>query len=252
MNVSKEWLYGRQPIREALRAARRRFFVLLVAEGLRKTPETAEILKLASEKGVPVRSVRRQALDEATGTSHHQGVALQASGYPYVYLEELAERASPDGLFLALDHLQDPQNLGTLLRTAEAVGVTGVIVPGRRAAGVTPAVVKASAGAVEHLRIARVTNLVRALERLRDAGAWIVGLEKVSGAIRYDSRRWEPPLVVVVGSEGKGLSRLVREKCDWLAYIPMYGKVESLNAAVSGSVFLYRVSESLSRTAETS
>ena len=239
--MPKEWIYGRQPVREALRAARRHFFALRISRSIEKTPETAEILVLATRHGIPVGYTQRSELDRIAGSSHHQGVALEASGYPYVLLEDLMGSLSPDSLFLALDHLQDPQNLGTLLRTAEAVGVAGVLIPRRRSAGITPAVVKASAGAVEHLRVARVSNLVQALERLRDAGAWVVGLEKVPGAVRFDSRRWDLPLVVVVGSEGKGLSRLVREKCDWLAYIPMWGRVESLNAAVSGSIFLYEV-----------
>ena len=196
---------------------------------------------MATSYGIPISYAHRTELDSIVGSSHHQGVALEASGYPYVYLEDLAERASPNGLFLALDHLQDPQNLGTLLRTAEAVGVTGVIIPSRRSAGITPAVAKASAGAVEYLRVARIANLARALNLLQDAGAWLVGLEKVPEAIRYDSRRWELPLAVIVGSEGKGISRLVREKCDWLTYIPMWGNVASLNAAISGSLFLYQV-----------
>ena len=243
--MSKEWLYGRQPVREALRAARRHFFAMVVADGLHKTPETMESLVLAAKQGIPVRQAQRHEMDSIVGSSHHQGIALEASGYPYVYLEDLTERASPDGLFLALDHLQDPQNVGTLLRTAEAVGVTGVIIPSRRSAEITPAVVKASAGAVEYLRIARIANLARALNSLQDAGAWLVGLEKIPEAIRYDSRRWELPLAVIVGSEGKGISRLVREKCDWLTYIPMWGNVASLNVAISGSLFLYQVARDI-------
>ncbi len=144
----------------------------------------------------------------------------------------------PDRLYLALDHLQDVQNLGTLLRTAEAMGVTGVVLPGRRSAGVTPAVVNVSAGAVEHLKIALVSNLVQALEALKESGAWVAGLDAAPDAKPFADVELTGPLVLVVGAEGAGLSRLVRERCDWLVEIPMVGKVESLNAAVAGSVVL--------------
>ena len=148
------------------------------------------------------------------------------------------ELDSGDRLYLALDHLQDVQNLGTLLRTAEAMGVTGVILPGRRAAGVTPAVVNASSGAVEHLQIALVGNLVQALEVLKETGVWVAGLDAAPEAEPLAAADLRGPLVLVVGAEGAGLSRLVRERCDWLVEIPMVGQVESLNAAVAGSIVL--------------
>ncbi len=237
--MAKEWLYGRQPVREALRAGRRHFFRLLTSRSLGKSPELKEILDLAGRKRIPIETVPRNVLERTIGSSHHQGLALEASGYPYADPAELLASVSPRSLYLMLDHIQDPQNVGTLLRTAEAVGVSGVFIPGRRAASITPAVSKASAGAVEHLQVAEVTNLKRTLESLKAAGVWIAGLEKTPEAIRYDARSWDLPLAVVVGSEGKGMSRIVREACDWLVYLPMVGHVESLNAAVSGSVFLY-------------
>jgi 23S rRNA (guanosine2251-2'-O)-methyltransferase len=143
-----------------------------------------------------------------------------------------------DALYLALDHLQDVQNLGTLLRTAEAMAVAGVLLPDRRSASITPAVVNSSAGAVEHLPIAEVGNLVQALERLKNAGAWVVGLDAGAGAVPLPKADLSGPIVLVVGAEGSGLTRLVREHCDWLLAIPMHGKVASLNAAVAGSVAL--------------
>ncbi len=239
--MARERLYGRQPVREALRAGRRRFFSLTISKNLTKSPEVAEILSLAGKAGVPIDAVPRNRLEALAGSPHHQGVVLETSGYPYVPAGEVIDSASRESLFLVLDHLQDPQNLGTLLRTSEAVGVSGVFVPDRRAASITPAVSKASAGAVEHLKIAMVGNVRRTLDDLKDAGVWIVGLEKVPEAVRYDARTWDLPLAVVVGSEGKGMSRIVRETCDWLVYLPMKGRIDSLNAAVSGSVFLYAV-----------
>ena len=143
-----------------------------------------------------------------------------------------------DPLYLILDHLQDVQNLGTLLRTAEAMAVTGVLVPDRRAAGITPAVVNASAGAVEHLRIALVGSLAQTMARLKTANVWVVGLDAGPGAIPLGKADLTGPLALVVGAEGAGLARLVREQCDWLLAIPMYGVVASLNAAVAGSVAL--------------
>jgi 23S rRNA (guanosine2251-2'-O)-methyltransferase len=143
-----------------------------------------------------------------------------------------------DPIYLVLDHLQDVQNLGTLLRTAEAMAVTAVLLPDRRAAAITPAVVNASAGAVEHLRVALTGNLVQALDRLKGVGVWVAGLDACPEAIPLGRADLAGPLALVVGAEGTGLARLVRERCDWLLEIPMYGQVESLNAAVAGSMAL--------------
>ncbi|MCB0187527.1 MAG: 23S rRNA (guanosine(2251)-2'-O)-methyltransferase RlmB, partial [Caldilineaceae bacterium] len=140
---------------------------------------------------------------------------------------------------LLLDHLQDPQNLGTLFRTAEAMGIHGVIVPDRRAAGVTPAVSNASAGAVEHLLVAQVTNLNRTIEDLKAANIWVAGLDNVPQAVALAKANLDGALAIVVGSEGDGLSRLTRERCDFLIQLPMYGQVESLNASVAGSIVLH-------------
>ena len=238
----REILYGRQPVRETLRARRRQVFKLAVARGIKRTGVVGQILALADQAGIPVQMVDRRELDKLGGEVNHQGLAAEVSGYPYVDLAEPLEAArqldSPPFLLL-LDHIQDPQNLGSLLRTAEAAGVHGVVIPGRRAAGVTAAAVRASAGAAEHVRVALVTNLVRAIETLKAEGVWMAGLEAVPGAQLYTEADLGGSLGLVVGSEGKGLSRLVRERCDYLLRLPMLGQVESLNAAVAGAITLY-------------
>ena len=237
----RETLYGRNAVRESLRASRRRFFRLTLADTVRVTDVVGDILALAEAADVPIERVPRRHLNWL-GEVNHQGVLLEASEYPYASLDELvaaARRADEPPLLLLLDLVQDPQNLGGLLRTAEAVGVHGVVIQERRAAGVTPAVVHASAGAAEHLRVARVPNLSTAIQEVKRQGIWVVGLEAVRGAQRYDQADLGGPLALVVGSEGEGLRRLVRERCDLLVQLPMRGKVTSLNAAVAGSVVLY-------------
>lgn len=239
----REILYGRNAVREALRAGRRRFYKLLLAQGVKETGVIAEIAAVAGERGVLIQRVERRQLDRI-GDVNHQGVAAEVSSYPYVDLEEILaaiDEGRDTPLLLLLDCLQDPQNLGTLLRTAEAVGAHGVIIPRRRAVGITPAVVNSSAGAVEHLLVARVTNLVRTMEKLKERGIWVVGLENVPQAKPYHQARLDIPLALVVGSEGQGMRRLVKEKCDLLLRLPMWGKLSSLNAAVAGSIALYEV-----------
>jgi len=232
-----ETIYGRQAIREALRAGRR-VRRLLVARGARDSAVLRELAALAAEQGVPVQEVERTQLDRLA--DHHQGVAAEVDPYAYADLSDLlyAVRGTRPPLYLALDSLQDPQNFGSLLRTAAAVGVSGVVVPQHRAVGVTPGVRRASAGTVERLRVARVTNLVRALEQLKAAGVWVVGLDAAAPQ-RYDTVDASGPTALVVGSEEQGLGRLVRQTCDFVVSLPMEPGVESLNAAVAGSIVLY-------------
>jgi 23S rRNA (guanosine2251-2'-O)-methyltransferase len=242
--VTVELLYGRRPVYEALRAGRRRFYKLTLAEGVRsqKTSTVGQILSMACSAGASVTRSPRRELDRVT--THHQGLVIEASPYPYADLDDvfaLAARQQASPLLLLLDLLQDPQNVGSLLRTAEAVGVHGVLIPRRRQVGVTPAVVSASAGAVEHLLVAQVTNLARAIEMLKRRDLWVAGLEANLSSQLYDQADLRGPLALVVGSEGRGLRRLVREKCDWLLRLPMHGQVESLNAAIAGSIALYEV-----------
>lgn len=233
-----ELLYGRNAVTEALRG-RRHLQRLLVARG---SHGLEGLLAEARQRRVPVDVVERDQLDRLLREAHHQGVAAQAEGFGYCRLEDVLAEAEQRGeppLLLVLDSLQDPQNFGTLLRTAQACGAHGVIIPEHRAVGVTPAVSNASAGAVEHLRIARVTNLRRALDWLKERGVWTYGLA-VGAPAAYWTADWSAPAAVVVGSEGSGLSRLVRETCDALVELPMApGAVQSLNAAVAGSIVLY-------------
>jgi 23S rRNA (guanosine2251-2'-O)-methyltransferase len=236
-----DYLYGRHAILEALRAGRT-IEEILIAMGVHSRGALDELLALAKAKNIPVRGVARVELDRIS--REHQGVVARIAEYAYADLDDLLrvaqERGEPAFLLL-LDSVQDPQNFGTLLRTAEAVGVHGVIIAERRAVGVTPAVVKASAGAVNHLDIARVTNLARTIETLKRANVWIVGVENVPEARNFDQLDYKMPLALVLGSEAEGISRLVREKCDFLVRLPMWGKVESLNVAIAGSIVLYAV-----------
>lgn len=238
----REILYGRQPVRETLRARRRQVFKLLVATGVKPHGIVAEILSQAEQANVPVQTVDRRELEKLGGEVNHQGLAAEVSSYPYVDLDTLLETARQAGeppFLLLLDHVQDPQNLGSLLRTAEAVGVHGVVIPGRRAAGVTPAAVRASAGAAEHVYVAQIPNLVQAMAQLKAGGVWLAGLEAESGVQPYAEADLTGPLGLVVGSEGQGLARLVRESCDFLIHLPLYGQIGSLNAAVAGGIALY-------------
>ncbi len=236
----REWIAGRQPVYETLRAARRQGFALRVARGIQPKGRMADILRLAEQRGIPIRKVARDALDKLTPIAH-QGVALQVSGYPYVTLPDVLARAGSSAeapFFLILDTVQDPQNLGTLLRTAEAVGVHGVLLPLRRTATVTPAVVTASSGASEHLRIVQA-NLAQAIETLKQADVWVVGLDGGPRARLPSQVTLQGALALVVGNEGRGMRPLVRKRCDVLLRLPMRGQVESLNAAAAGSVALY-------------
>ncbi len=239
--MNREWLYGRQAVREALRAARRPVFLLRVAEGSQAGGTLSEILDLARKRKIPVERVSRSSLDKIG--DGHQGVALQAGSYPLAALDDIWARPGKGGgapLFLLLDQIQDPQNLGTLLRTAEAAGVDGIVLPPHRAAGITPAVVNASAGAVEHMRIAQA-NLAQAITELKERGVWVIGLDARPEAKPLFDAEWDGPIALVVGSEGEGLRPLVRKSCDWLCRLPMAGKIGSLNAAIAGSIALYFV-----------
>jgi len=236
----RETIYGRNPVYESLRAKRRDGFRLQVAEGVQERGRLIEILELTALRKIPVERVPRSRLDKLSDS--HQGVALEVSDYPYVGLDDILENAvaRQEPLFvLILDTLQNPQNLGTLIRTAESVGVHGVVIPTHRAAGITPAVVSASAGACEHMLVAQA-NLSQAIGQFKLADAWVVGLDEEGETIRADGdKRLQGALVVVVGSEGEGLRPLVKSACDFLLRLPMQGQVQSLNASVAGSVALY-------------
>ncbi len=235
----KELLYSRNAVYETLRAGRRQAFQMLVADGAQPKGRLADVLKLAAERKIKVEHAPRARLDKVH--RDHQGVVLEAGGYPYSDLLEILEVARERGeppLVLLLDSLNDPQNFGALLRTAEAVGVHGVVLPLAHTVEVTPAVVNASSGASEHLRIARA-NLAQAIDSLKDEEVWVVGLDQAGAEIEAGSRHIKGALALVIGSEGEGIRPLVRSKCDILLKLPMRGQIESLNAAAAGSIALY-------------
>jgi 23S rRNA (guanosine2251-2'-O)-methyltransferase len=234
-----DYIWGRHPVIEALRSSRR-VYRLLLAEGTREVG-LHDLLDAAERRHITVEYVPRRRLDELTQGAVHQGCVASVAPRTYADLDDLlalAEQRGEPPLLLILDAIQDVHNLGSLLRTAEAVGAHGLILPEHRAVGVTPAVEKSSAGAIEHLLVAQVTNLTRAVDTLKKRGIWVIGLagEATQDYDRVDLNR---PLALIVGSEGKGISRLVREHCDFLVRLPMRGKLNSLNAAVAGSIVLY-------------
>jgi 23S rRNA (guanosine2251-2'-O)-methyltransferase len=235
----KEFIYSRNAVLEALRAKRREIHRIQVAEGAQEKGRLDAILSLAKSRKIPVERVPRAKLDRIH--QNHQGVVAEASAYQYCDLADILDIAQQRGeppFVLMLDSLNDPQNFGALLRTAEAVGVHGVILPLAHSVEVTPAAVNASSGASEHLCVAR-WNLSQAIDMLKEADVWVVGLDQDGQELTMGSRHLRGPLALVVGSEGEGIRPLVRSKCDILLKLPMRGRIESLNAAVAGSVALY-------------
>jgi 23S rRNA (guanosine2251-2'-O)-methyltransferase len=236
----KEFIYSRNAVYETVRAQRRDVFRIQVSEGAQEKGRLKEILDLARERRIPVERVQRGRLDKVH--QNHQGVVAEAGDYPYSDLIEMLEeaRARNEAPFiLLLDSLNDPQNFGALLRTAEAVGVHGVVIPLAHTVEVTPAVVNASSGASEHLRVAR-SNLAQAIDALKAENVWVVGLDQNGETVGEKTRRHlTGSLGLVVGSEGEGIRQLTRSKCDIILQLPMGGQIESLNAAVAGSVALY-------------
>jgi 23S rRNA (guanosine2251-2'-O)-methyltransferase len=237
--MAREFIYSRNAVYETLRARRRDIFKIHVAEGAQEKGRLADILKMAKERRVPVEKTQRARLDKIH--QNHQGVVAEVSGYSYsdeVKILEYAGQKDEPPFILLLDSLNDPQNFGTLLRTAEVVGVHGVVIPLAHTVEVTPAVVNASSGASEHLLIARA-NLAQVIETLKEAEVWVVGLDQAGAELEPNSRHLRGALGLVVGSEGEGIRQLVRSKCDIILKLPMRGRIESLNAAVAGSVALY-------------
>jgi len=233
----RELIYSRNAVYEVLSAKRRQVFGIEIAEGVQEKGKLAEILKQAQAQKIKVTRVPRPKLDKVH--QNNQGIVAEVSGYPYSDVVEVLENAKDELPFiLILDSLQDPQNFGTLIRTAEALGVHGVVIPTARTVDVTPAVVNASSGACEHMLIAQA-NLSQTIDALKDNDIWVVGLDQAGAEIESGSRHLKGALALVVGSEGEGLHELTRKKCDIVLKLPMKGKIESLNAAVAGSVALY-------------
>ncbi len=224
-----ETIYGVRPVIEALRGGRREVYEVLDATGHR------DVAGAAQAAGVPVRNVNQQRVAELARGGVHQGLAARVGPYPYVELEDVLE--GPDPLVLVLDGVTDPQNLGAILRVADGAGASGVVIPKDRAAGVTAAAVKASAGASEHVPVARVTNLRRTIDAMKKAGLWVYAAE--AGGTAYTDMYLAGPVGLVLGSEGRGVRRLVREGCDGTVSIPTLGAVGSLNVSVAAAVLLY-------------
>ena len=231
---------GRNPVIEALKSGRPINRILL-ARDIGRHGAVAEVLHLSQARGIPVEYVTRRVIDESSTTSAHQGVIAYAAVKEYVALENLLitskERNEPP-LYCILDGIEDPQNLGAILRTAEASGIHGVIIRSRRAVGLTAAVAKASAGAVEYVPVARVSNISQAVVTLKRSDVWVVGIDP-TGKIDYSQVDFRLATAIVVGGEGKGLSDLVKKRCDSVASIPMRGKITSLNASIAAALVMY-------------
>ena len=240
----RERIYGRNALLEVLRAARRPVYHVRIAEGATIKGSLLLITEMADKAGIPVERVPRKRLDAEY--SHHQGVAASVGAYPYEDLHVILARSKENTAaprLLLLDRIQDPQNLGALLRSAEVFGLGGVVLPLRRAVGVTQVVLRASAGASEHLYIAR-QNIAQAIRILKKEGFWIAGLVNDPSAVPLGEFHSDGPLALVVGNEGDGLGRLVRESCDYLIKIPIVGRIDSLNASVAGSIAMFSLCRS--------
>ena len=227
--MKQETVYGIRPVVEALRSGRRKIFEVIDAVG------NEEVAKAAGVRGVEVKRASRQRVEELARGGVGQGVAARVEPYPYSGLGEIL--STPEPLVVVLDGVTDPRNLGAVLRAADAAGASGVVIPKDRAVGVTAAAVKASAGASEHVWVARVTNLRRALDTMKEAGLWVYAAE--AGGAPYMELDLAGAVAFVLGSEGRGVRRLVREGCDGTVSIPMLGAVESLNVSVASAVLLY-------------
>jgi len=238
--MSDDIIYGMNPVMEALRG-NRRAFELFLAEGADRRLD--KLVQQAGEKGVPVRRRDRITLARLAGSEHHQGAVLRVEQYPYAKLSDLLDRwkeSEEQGLILLLDGIQDPHNLGALIRSAACAGAHGVIIPQDRAVGVTPTVEKVSAGGVETIAIARVANISQTLELLKKEGFWIYGAAGGSAESLY-RQDFRGHTALVIGGEGEGLRPLVRRTCDLVISIPLKGRIESLNASVAGGIMLFEV-----------
>jgi 23S rRNA (guanosine2251-2'-O)-methyltransferase len=232
------WMTGFHAVEEALTAGRP-LDRIVIARG-RHGERIEEIVRLAKSRGVPVRFEDRQQVDRLAGTREHQGIAALAAAKPAVGLEDLLRAKNAQGLLVLLDGIEDPHNLGAIVRTSLAAGAQGVIIPERRAAGLSDTVERASAGALAHLPVARVKNLVRAMEEMKEAGYWLVGLDERAEKT-YTEVDLKGAVGIVLGSEGEGLHELTRKRCDFLVSLPTAGPVRSLNVSVAAGVMLFEV-----------
>jgi 23S rRNA (guanosine2251-2'-O)-methyltransferase len=238
--MDQEIIIGKNPVVEALKSGRS-VNKVLISDQLNGNAQV-KIGQLAKSAGTIVQKVPKHKMDQLSD-GNHQGVVAYVASYDYATLDELFERAKEreeSPFFIILDELEDPHNLGSILRTADATGAHGVIIPKRRSVGLTATVAKTAAGALEHIPVVRVTNIANTIEELKDRNVWVVGTE-AEATEDYRKLDGTLPIALVIGNEGKGISRLVREKCDWTVSLPMKGKVSSLNASVACSLLLYEV-----------
>ena len=238
-----EFLYGHWAVIEAMRAGRRKPEALMIHERAERRGTVGDVIAMAEEFNLPIQRVQRRILDDLANNGNHQGLVLRVGPFPYCDMEDilsLAASKSEKPFILLLDLLKDPQNVGSLIRVSDAVGIHGIVIQERRSVAVTPAVVNASSGAVEHINVAQVSNLVNAMKWLKENDVWLVGLDVGPNIPPLDKTDLNMSLALVVGSEGEGLRRLVRDTCDLLLTLPMRGEVGSLNVATAGAIALYR------------
>ncbi|MEO3947962.1 23S rRNA (guanosine(2251)-2'-O)-methyltransferase RlmB [Gorillibacterium sp. CAU 1737] len=237
----EEYLAGKHSVLEALRSGRP-IHKIWFAEGAQKHLVTP-ILAEAKALGIVTQTADKRKLDQMAGSVQHQGVVAQVAAYEYAELDDILQAAEESGeppFLLLLDEIEDPHNLGSILRTAECTGVHGVVIPKRRSVGLTATVSKTSAGAIEYVPVAKVTNLAQTIDDLKKRGIWVAGTD---GSATQDIYRtdFRMPLALVIGNENKGMGRLIKEKCDFLVKLPMFGSINSLNASVAASLFMYEV-----------
>ncbi|MDP4164900.1 MAG: 23S rRNA (guanosine(2251)-2'-O)-methyltransferase RlmB [Bacillota bacterium] len=238
--MSQDFIVGKNPVIEALKS-NRDINKILIAEGSQRG-QMQQVTQLAKERNVIVQFVPKKKIDQISD-QNHQGVLAYIAAYQYAELEDLfaaAEKKNEPPFFMLLDEIEDPHNLGSVMRTADAVGAHGIIIPKRRAVGLTTTVAKASTGAIEYIPVVRVTNMAQTIDELKERGVWIAGTD-AKGKEDYRQFDGTLPLGLVIGSEGKGMGRLIRDKCDFLIHLPMVGKVTSLNASVAAALLMYEV-----------
>ena len=238
--MNEEMIIGRNPVMEALKSGRA-VNKVVVSDQLNKQTEK-ELLRAVKKANTILQKVPKKRIDQMS-SGKHQGIIAYVSAYEYATIDHILHRATEKGVppfIMILDEIEDPHNLGAILRTADATGVHGVIIPKRRAVGLTQTVAKASAGAIEHIPVARVTNITDTIKRLKAENIWIVGTDE-RGSDDYRTLDGQTALAIVIGNEGNGLTRIVKEHCDWLVHLPMQGSIPSLNASVASGLLMYEV-----------
>jgi 23S rRNA (guanosine2251-2'-O)-methyltransferase len=239
--INENKIEGRNPVLEALKAGRE-IDKIFIAQGAEQG-SIKKIKSIAKEKKIPIQYIERQRMDQLSESHAHQGIIAFIAAYHYVEVEDILKEAEEKNelpFIIILDELTDPHNLGSIIRTADAAGAHGIIIPKRRAVGLTPIVAKTSAGAIEYMPVAKVPNIARTIDALKKKGIWIVGAD-IDGLKTYYQEDLTGKIALVIGSEGKGISRLIKEKCDFLVRIPMKGKIGSLNASVAASILMYEI-----------